>query len=457
MTTTAKDIPLGNFTSSLGERRFMIRCDAHLNRMGGIAYTCRKGKMTFVKLGPRVDSNTSEDSPAVYFIERSDILPEALEGATITMLRYGNRQRGTDSRRSFEIIANNTGLRVEDFLAEGGRMKYLKRFMNNAQVEVVDRNGNLITAAKKNKRPGPAPQTDPNSLGAMLQSMQQKASVPTYGDPEEFQTTPEPRPEPEPEPEAEPEYPEFEVDSDEVLPEVFKEMFALAKVGQNILLSGPSGSGKTFLAGKLAEKLNRQFASQSCSAGMSESQLAGWLLPTGDNGKFAYVPSAFVNVYENGGVFLMDEMDAADENTLIFINSALANGVFYLPQRFENPEIKRHEDFVMVGACNTFGLGESDIYSGRTQLDGATLDRFRAGVLVVDYNPEVERKLIDPDVLEWGLRIRSVIKERKLDRIMSTRVMLDFTKQKRELNYGRRQWEKSYLADWTDEERAYLR
>ena len=129
------------------------------------------------------------------------------------------------------------------------------------------------------------------------------------------------------------------VKMEEVLPDEFEKMVKLATLRQNIMMVGPSGSGKTFLAGKLAKALKLPFGSQSCSAGMSESQLAGWLLPVGETAQFTYVPSTFVNMYENGGVFLFDEMDAADENTLIFINAALANGSFHIPQRFNNSEV----------------------------------------------------------------------------------------------------------------------
>lgn len=243
----------------------------------------------------------------------------------------------------------------------------------------------------------------------------------------------------------------------EVLPDEFKTMVDLAAIRQNIMLVGPSGSGKSFLAEKIARALKLPFGSQSCSAGMSESQLAGWLLPVGKGTQFSYVPSTFVNMYENGGVFLFDEMDAADENTLIFINAALANGSFHIPQRFENSEVKKHKDFVAVGAMNTFGLGEDAMYTGRNALDGATLDRFRAGIVWVGYSDKVETALVDAEVLEWGLNIREVIKQHCLERIMSTRVMLDFTKQKEVHGWGKDKWEKSYFSDWTSNERNKVR
>lgn len=52
------------------------------------------------------------------------------------------------------------------------------------------------------------------------------------------------------------------------------------------------------------------------------------------------VQSFFVDIYENGGVFLFDEMDAVDSDTLPFVNQALANGGIFLPQHYGRPEVK---------------------------------------------------------------------------------------------------------------------
>ena len=234
-------------------------------------------------------------------------------------------------------------------------------------------------------------------------------------------------------------------------PSLYK-MLSLARIGQNILMVGPTGSGKTYLSSEIANMLGRDFSSVSCCAGMSESWLSGWLLPIKENGTFDYVPSGFVEMYENGGVFLFDEMDAGDENTLIFINAALAGDCFHLPQRFHNRKVKRHKNFVALAAANTFGNGENDIYSGRNQLDGATLDRFRAGVIEVDYSEELERKKVHPEILRWGWFVRHCIKVGSINKAMSTRVMIDFTKQKEECGFSIVDFNKSYFADWTNEE-----
>lgn len=200
----------------------------------------------------------------------------------------------------------------------------------------------------------------------------------------------------------------------------------LATARKNILLVGPTGCGKTHLAGQLAEALGLSFGFVSCSGGLSEGQLYGRLLPTGDGGKFEYVPAGFSHAYENGGVFLLDELDASDENTLIAINSALANGHMCLPNRPGNPIAARHHDFVCIAAANTYGSGADRRYVGRNRLDEATLDRFRIGTVDLDYDPEIESALCPDDLLrEEFQKIRENITKHRLERVMSTRTLRD--------------------------------
>lgn len=232
----------------------------------------------------------------------------------------------------------------------------------------------------------------------------------------------------------------------------FDRVLAHAGIRDNVLLVGPSGCGKTQLAHQVADALELPFSFLSCTAGMSESQLLGWLLPVGIAGQFEYVRSAFVKAYEEGGVFLLDELDAADENVLLVINSALANGHLSIPQRHANPIATRHADFVMIAAANTYGHGADRVYAGRNQLDGATLDRFRTAIVQMDYDATLEASLCDPAVLAWGAQIRSAIMTNKLRRVMSTRALIGFTRQKDALKWGKTEWERSYFADWTKDE-----
>ena len=190
----------------------------------------------------------------------------------------------------------------------------------------------------------------------------------------------------------------------------FARALRLAVARRNILLVGPAGSGKTHLAAQVAEALGLPFACISCTAGMSEGQLLGRLVPTGEGGKFEYLRSDLVKCHEEGGVFLFDEIDAADSNTLLVINAALANGHMALLNRPDKPTAVKHPDFVCIAAANTFGTGADRHYVGRNQLDESTLDRFRIGQIELDYDTDIEAALCPDETLRSrlpALRARS--------------------------------------------------
>lgn len=245
---------------------------------------------------------------------------------------------------------------------------------------------------------------------------------------------------------------EFTAPEGEVYPEEFDHILRLASQRVNTLLIGPTGCGKTYLAGKIAEHLGLRFASVSVTLGMSKSDIMGYLLPTGKGGAFEYVYSLFVDMYENGGVFLIDEMDNGDPNILGQFNQALANGEFYLPQRKEKHRVVRHEDFVCVAAANTYGTGADAIYVGRNQLDGATLDRFATGQVELEYSEKVEESLVHKDVFEWGKAVRKGIAELKLLRNMSTRTMIDMTKMRLAYDYGPEDFSNMLFTGWSADE-----
>jgi len=241
-----------------------------------------------------------------------------------------------------------------------------------------------------------------------------------------------------------------------VMPKTFPRLLDLASARKNILMVGPSGCGKTFIAGKIAEALDLDFASQSCSEGMSESALTGWLLPIGDAGKFEYVSSEFVRIYENGGLFLFDEIDSSDPNVMVYLNQALANDGFYLPQRHTKPYVKKHKDFVGIAAANTYGNGADAMYVGRNQLDAATLDRFRVGMVEMEYDSDVEKSIICEEVYEWGTNIRLEIHLHRLRKIMSTRVMEDASDMFLNFGWSLKDIEKGYFEDWSKEELSMI-
>lgn len=241
-----------------------------------------------------------------------------------------------------------------------------------------------------------------------------------------------------------------------VLPPEFERMVQLASARIPIMLVGPAGCGKTYLCEKLAEALGLEFSDQSCSEGMSESVFNGLLLPILPGGQFDHVMSPFMQRYEKGGVMLLDEMDAGDPNLFTYINKAIANTSYTVAQRWKKPVLKKHEDFVLVAAANTFGHGADAMYVGRNQLDAATLDRFKVGLITMDYSEDVEASIAGEDLCAWAWGIRKRIREHRLRRIMSTRVIKDLAAMTAQYGWGKDEWEAAYFTGWSDDERRMV-
>jgi hypothetical protein len=205
----------------------------------------------------------------------------------------------------------------------------------------------------------------------------------------------------------------------------FERCVRLAAARRNVMLIGPAGCGKTHLVEQVAKSLGLEFGHVSCSAGMSEAQITGRMMPR-NKGNFEYVRSEFVRFYEEGGVWLWDELDAADSNVLIVVNAALANGKMAVPNRPENPVALKHPDFVCFAAANTYGTGADRMYVGRNQLDESTLDRFRIGQIAMDYDEDVEAMLCPDEMLRSLLQgYRRKANDARLRRLVSMRFLRD--------------------------------
>jgi len=157
----------------------------------------------------------------------------------------------------------------------------------------------------------------------------------------------------------------------------FDEILTICRAGEYPFLVGPAGSGKTTIGEQVAIELGLSFA----YAGAVESsfQLRGFMDAHG-----RYQKTPFVKSYEGGGVFLQDEMDSSDPQALVSLNAAIANRLLDTPEGM----VKMHPDFKLIAAANTSGRGATIKYSGRNQLDMATLDRYIQ--VMVDYDPDLE-------------------------------------------------------------------
>jgi cobaltochelatase CobS len=179
------------------------------------------------------------------------------------------------------------------------------------------------------------------------------------------------------------------------------------------------------------------------------------LLPVGIGGQFVYVSADFVEIYENGGLFLFDEIDAADPNVLIVVNAAIAGQKLSIPNRPEKPYAVKHEFAYVIAAGNTYGSGADAVYVGRNQLDGATLSRFACGFIPVNYDRELEAKLVkDSQLRDLVWKLRELVEARKFRRIMGTREMIAARKMK-QAGFSVVEVFKSLIASWSaDEQKA---
>lgn len=163
-------------------------------------------------------------------------------------------------------------------------------------------------------------------------------------------------------------------------------------MNEPVMMVGNAGTGKNVIAKQVAEALGLDF--YFSNAVTQEYKITGY----GDaNGNF--VETQFYKAFKNGGLFLLDEIDASCPESLVVMNCAIANGYFDFPVI---GKVEANENFRVIACANTFGTGASMEYVGRNQLDAATLNRF--AIVEVDYDERIEDTLCPDKELASFLR-----------------------------------------------------
>mgnify|MGYP001290820682 CR=1 FL=1 len=180
----------------------------------------------------------------------------------------------------------------------------------------------------------------------------------------------------------------------------------------NVFLVGPAGAGKTHAAIQCAKALSVPFHFTGAVA--SEFKLTGFMDAQG-----RIVSTEFRKAFENGGLFLFDEIDASYPQAVLAFNAALANDYMDFPDK----RVKRHENFYCIAAANTYGQGADRQYVGRNQLDAASLDRF----VFIDwkYDENLEQQLAGN--VKWSSyvqKVRKFIEENKIRHVVSPRASI---------------------------------
>lgn len=168
--------------------------------------------------------------------------------------------------------------------------------------------------------------------------------------------------------------------------EKFETVLKFVANNEPVFLTGPAGSGKNVLCKQVAEALGLKF--YFTNAVTQEYKLTGFTDAMGN-----YQPTQFYKAFTEGGVFMLDEMDASIPEVLVILNAAIANRYFDFPAPIGY--VEAHPDFRVIAAGNTVGTGASYQYVGRNQLDAASLDRF--AIVKIGYSEAIENSVAGGD------------------------------------------------------------
>jgi len=161
------------------------------------------------------------------------------------------------------------------------------------------------------------------------------------------------------------------------------------------LLVGASGTGKTEACIKYAASIKRPYVKLQGSAQLTVDDLQGYKsITTG-----TYFPSLLRDAVETGKLFILDEIDACNPNTLLSLN-----GLKQSHYQFPDKLVAVHPDFRFVATANT--LEYNEVYNARNPMDKATIARFK----VIKYEMEPHQL-----ALRYGLKyIKSIAGIEKL-------------------------------------------
>lgn len=165
-----------------------------------------------------------------------------------------------------------------------------------------------------------------------------------------------------------------------------------------VYLFGPAGSGKNVTCEQVAKHLGLEFHYTNCVT--QEYQLKGFIDAGG-----VYHETEFFRAFTRGGLFMLDEFDASDPCAAIILNAAIRGDASGRVMEFPTGFFRAHPDFRVIAAGNTIGAGATLEYSGRNQLDGATMNGWAK--IEMDYDPRVENRLGDSAVVSFVRDLRA--------------------------------------------------
>ena len=205
------------------------------------------------------------------------------------------------------------------------------------------------------------------------------------------------------------------------------------ELGMNVVLKGDPGVGKSFLIRYLCAQTNRPLYRMTLSETTYREDLVGHLhLVSGEGGETVteWVDGPLTRAAREGGILLLDEINAADANTVAALNSVMESRgtrTLTIPQTGE--QITPHEEFRVAATANPG-------FQGTYELNDAFEDRFRhieLEYLPVDVEVDLvlEQSALDSGrreeiarLVEFAGRLREAYREGELSTPITTRELI---------------------------------
>lgn len=218
-----------------------------------------------------------------------------------------------------------------------------------------------------------------------------------------------------------------------------------SKMFYPVFITGLSGNGKTFGVEQACAQLGRELIRINFTNETDESDLIGGIrLKANSDGatETVWQDGPVIEALERGAILLCDEIDVADANKILALQSVMEdNGIFL---KKVGRYVKPVSGFNVIATANTKGKGSDDgRFIGTNVLNSAFLDRF-AITLEQEYPATaVETKILKgvaksiglensddfiKQLCDWTYVIRETFYEGGVDEIISTRRLVHILK-----------------------------